>query len=156
VRNGNIAAAVIALALVAGFAPRNAEAQTSDQGRTADDLRDAEAAAKRHRAELMKIPHVRVVTAEIDPRKDAVILVEVDDPRDVDEVARKLPPRIEGFPVEVDKQDEDSAAGFRNEAGRWEEPAANATRFPTIDGNGYYHHTWLTPASPAPTPGASQ
>ncbi len=73
------------------------------------DLHDAEIVSKQHRAELMKIPHVRVVTAEIDPRKDAVILVEVDDPKNVDSVMRQLPSKIEGFPVDVDEGAPDSA-----------------------------------------------
>jgi hypothetical protein len=108
VKIGKVATVLIAIALVASVA-RNAGAQTPDAEQTAQDLHDAEAVSKRHGAELMKIPHVRVVTAEIDPRKDAVILVEVDDPKNVDSVKRRLPSKIEGFPVDVDEGAPDSA-----------------------------------------------
>ena len=147
---GRIAAAFIVSLLVAAIA-WNAGAQApADEGETEaaqQDLRDANAVCRKHRAELMKIPHVRVVTTEVDAHKDAVILVEVDDSEKVDEVTRKLPSRIEGYPVEVE------AAGPEDdpfsEAGHWGIPSANPTRFPTIDKNGYYHHTWLQPATPA-------
>ena len=43
-----------------------AQAKTLEAEQSDEDLHDAEAAAKRHRAELMKIPHVRVVTGEVD------------------------------------------------------------------------------------------
>ncbi len=66
-------------------------------------MRDAEAVGKRHSAELMKIPHVRVVTGELDGRNEAAILIEVDDQKNVDAVTRQLPSKIEGFPVEVDR-----------------------------------------------------
>ena len=92
---------MIAVALAAGIA-RSAKAQTLEEDRAAEDLRDAASAGKRHRAELMKIPHVRIVTGEIDSQNDAAILVQVDDPKNVDAVTRQLPSKIEGFPVEVD------------------------------------------------------
>jgi hypothetical protein len=104
----NIAAAFIALVVVAGIA-QNANAQTTDQERTARELQDAEAVSKRHRDELMKVPHVRVVTGEVDGRSEAAILVEVDDQKNVDEVMRRLPSKIEGFPVDVDEAAPDSA-----------------------------------------------
>jgi len=101
---GKIAAGVMAIALVACVA-RNARAQakTLEAEQSDEDLHDAEAAAKRHRAELMKIPHVRVVTGEVDGQGDAAILVEVDEQKNVDAVTRQLPSQIEGFPVEVDE-----------------------------------------------------
>jgi hypothetical protein len=102
-----IAAAFITLVVVAGFA-RSAKAQTPDQQRTAQELHDAEAVSKRHRAELMKVPHVRVVTGEVDGRSEAAILVEVDDQKNVDAVMRQLPSKIEGFPVDVDEAAPDS------------------------------------------------
>ena len=107
-KSGKIGAALIAIALLASSA-RNAKAQTPDQERTAEDLHDAEAVSKRHRAELMKIPHVRVVTGEVDGRNEAGILVEVDDQKNVDAVRRQLPSKIEGFPVDVDEGAPDSA-----------------------------------------------
>src|SRR5271169_2031387 len=97
-----IAAPLIAIAIVACLV-RSARAQTPDQEQATQDLQDAEAAAKRHRAELMKIPHVRVVTGEVDGQNDAAILVEVDEQKNVDGVTRQLPSQIEGFPVEVDE-----------------------------------------------------
>jgi hypothetical protein len=143
------AAALIALALAAGVA-RHAQAQTLSDEHAAEDLREAEAAGKRHRAELMKIPHVRVVTGELDSRHDAAILIEVDDQKFADQVTRQLPSKIEGFPVEVDEQDQAADLAPENE------PAAQPTRFPTIDKMGIYHHTWLKPAAPAPNPDPSQ
>ncbi len=104
---GKIAAGVMAIALVAGVA-RNARAQakTLEAEQSDEDLHDAEAAAKRHRSELMKIPHVRVVTGEVDGQNEAAILVEVDEQKNIDAVTRQLPSQIEGFPVEVDESDE--------------------------------------------------
>jgi hypothetical protein len=137
-----IAASLVAIALIASFA-RNVRAQTVDE-RTAEDLFDAKAAARRHRAELMKIPHVRVVTGEIDGQHDAAILVEVDDQKNVDEVTRQLPSQLEGFPVEVDEDDDED-----------ESPAASQMPTPvppTVDQNGIYHHSWLN----APKPDGSQ
>jgi type II secretory pathway pseudopilin PulG len=153
VKVGKIAAALIVITLAAAVAI-NVIAETPDEAETQalqQDLRDADAVCKKHRAELMKIPHVKVVTTEIDPRKDAVILVEVDDPENIDEVTRNLPPRIEGYPVEV----EDSEPPLNQSSGDaryWARVAPNQTRFPTIDENGNHHHVWLTPAIPAATP----
>ena len=141
-----IAAALIAVALLVGIA----RAQTPDQERTAQELRDAEAVSKRHRAELMKIPHVKVVTGEVDPRNEAAILLEVDDQKNVDEVMRKAPSRIEGFPVEVDEAED------TNDETPIEPEDSGANRFPTIDENGNHHHTWLKPAAPLATPATSQ
>src|ERR1700719_370164 len=99
---GKIAAGLIVIALVAFFVG-DAKTEAPEQERAAQDLRDAEAVSKRHRAELMKIPHVSVVTGEVDGRNEAAILVEVDDQRNVDAVMRQVPSKIEGFPVEVDE-----------------------------------------------------
>lgn len=130
---------------------QQAEAQAPEEERTAEDLRDANAVSRRHRAELMKIPHVKVVTGEVNSRNEAAILIEVDSQKNVDEVMRKAPSQIEGFPVEVDEvQPEDNPA---SDAGHWgiaPDPPS------TIDQNGYYHHTWLKPAMPVATPGSSQ
>jgi len=135
----------MAIALLVSFA-RNVRAQTPDEDRAKEDLHDAKAAAKRHRDELMKIPHVRVVTAEIDGQNDAAILVEVDDEKNADAVTRQLPSQLEGFPVEVDEGDsgeEDFRFGaLPNDA----VPTAMPTPFPEIDKYGIYHHSW--PAAP--------
>jgi hypothetical protein len=140
------AAALIAIALVASVA-RHVSAQTPYD--RAQDLFEAKDVCKRHRAELVEIPHVRVVTGEVDWRNEAAILVEVDDQKNVDEVMRKVPSRIEGFPVEVDE----SASETQNDDS-YLHGAPDSPVPPTIDKNGYYHHTWLKPSAPAAKPDA--
>jgi hypothetical protein len=144
---GKIAARFVAIALLVSFA-RNVRAQTPDEDRAKEDLHGAKAVAKRHRDELMKIPHVRVVTAEIDGQSDAAILVEVDDEKNVDEVTRQLPSQLEGFPVEVDEGDTVDGSGSSITAGEFGDAAATAmpTPFPEVDKYGIYHHSW--PAAP--------
>jgi hypothetical protein len=146
---GKIAAGLIMVALLMSL--RNVRAETPEQEQAAQDLHDAEAAGKRHRAELMKIPHVTVVTGEVDGRNEAAILVEVDDQKNVDEVMRKVPSKIEGYPVEVDE----GAPEVGNDTSMifLKDGAATPTP-PTIDKNGYYHHTWAKPSAPATSPGA--
>ena len=145
-----IAAALVAVALVTCVV-RNARAQTLEQEQAAQDLRDAEAAGKRHTAELMKIPHVQAVTGELDGRNEAAILIEVDDPKNVDAVTRQLPSKIEGYPVEVDERIPVSA---KNGSGLIFLPDSATPPPPTIDKSGYYHHAWLKPSAPATKPGA--
>ena len=145
-----IAGTLIAMALVTCVA-RDARAGTPEQEQAAQDLRDAEAVCKRHRAELMKIPHVTVVTGEVDGQNEAAILVEVDDQKNVDEVMRQVPSKIEGFPVEVDEGQGDDDTS--SEAGHWSGAAPTPVP-PTIDKNGYYHHTWLKPSAPTTNPAA--
>ena len=146
---GKIAAGVMAIALVAGVA-RNARAQakTLEAEQSDEDLHDAEAAAKRHRAELMKIPHVRVVTGEVDGQNEAAILVEVDEQKNIDAVTRQLPSQIEGFPVEVDESE--GAVGL---TGVGASPAPPPT---TINNKGYNLHTLLNPPPTAANPDAPQ
>ena len=146
---GKIAAGVVAIALVAGVA-RNARAQakTLEAEQSDEDLHDAEAAAKRHRAELMKIPHVRVVTGEVDGQNEAAILVEVDEQKNIDAVTRQLPSQIEGFPVEVDESE--GAVGL---PGVGVSPAPPPT---TINNKGYNLHTLLNPPPTAANPDAPQ
>ncbi|MFZ0677117.1 hypothetical protein [Candidatus Binatus sp.] len=153
-RVGKIAAGLIVIALVACSA-RNARALTPEQEQAAQDLRDAEAVSKRHRAELMKIPHVTVVTGEVDSRNEAAILVEVDDQKNIDSVMRQVPSKLDGFPVEVDEGQGDDCDGSGPtincaHVGHWGGSAPDPP--PTIDKNGYYHHAWLKPASPEATP----
>jgi len=146
VKIGKIAAGLIAIALVASVV-RDARAETPEQEQAAQDLRDAEAVSKRHRAELMKIPHVRVVTGEVDARNEAAILIEVDDQKNIDSVMRQAPSKLEGFPVEVDEGSFDVAPGFYTS-----DHSGNADPTPTpptIDKSGYYHHTWSNPSAPA-------
>ena len=145
---GKIAAGLIAIVLVASVV-RDARAGTPEQEQAAQDLRDAEAVCKRHRAELMKIPHVRVVTGEIDGRNEAAILVEVDDQKNIDAVMRQVPSKLEGFPVEVDE----GAPDLKDEVAIPQSIAGTPTP-PTIDKNGYYHHTWLKPSASATNPAA--
>ena len=153
---GKIAAGLIAIALVASVV-RDARAETPEQEQAAQDLRDAEAVSKRHRAELMKIPHVRVVTGEVNGRNEAAILIEVDDQKNVDSVMRQVPSKLEGFPVEVDEGqgDDDNDLGNVNSVnvGHWGDAAPTPIP-PTIDKQGYYHHTWLKPSGPATKPDA--
>ena len=102
----------------------------------------------------MKIAHVRIVTAQIDNRNDAEILVEVDDPKNVDSVMRQVPSKLDGFPVEVDEdQADDESPGFRSEAAHWGNVDPTPIP-PTIDKNGYYHHIWLKPSAPETKPDA--
>ena len=150
VKIGKIVMALIAIALVAGVV-RNARAETLEQEQAALDLRDAEAAGKRHSTELMKIPHVQAVTGELDGRNEAAILIEVDDQKNVDAVTRQLPSKIEGFPVEVDERIPESGKG---DYGVIWQPGVLPPTPPTIDKNGYYHHTWLKPSAPATKPDA--
>jgi hypothetical protein len=150
-----IAAALIAIAMVANVG-RNAGAQTPEKDQAVQDLRDAEAVCERHRAELMKIPHVRVVTGEVDGQNEAAILVEVDDQKDIDSVTREVPSQLEGFPVEIDEgvpDDEDDSRAAGSEAGHWGNVAPTPTP-PTIDKNGYYHHSWAKPSAPTTNPDA--
>ena len=143
---GKIAAGLIVIALVACFA-RNARALTPEQEQAAQDLRDAEAVSKRHRAELMKIPHVRVVTGEVDGRNEAAILIEVDDQKNVDSVMRQVPSKLEGFPVEVDEGAPESEQILNYRVQGTGPP-------PTIDKQGYHHHEWLKPSARATKPDA--
>jgi len=145
-KTGKIAAALLVLALLATLTQR-AKAQTPYQEQAEDDLHSAEAVAKRHQAELMKIPHVRVVTGEIDEQNEAAILVQVDDKKNVDAATRQLPSQIEGFPVEVDPHDDaedESSAEPEHE----DEGDATPTPFPEIDQNGVYHHSWIHAGTP--------
>jgi hypothetical protein len=150
VKIGKIAVALIAIALVACVV-RSARAETLEQEQAALDLRDAEAAGKRHSVELMKIPHVQAVTGELDGRNEAAILIEVDDQKNVDAVTRQLPSKIEGFPVEVDENVPEIGKG--GSMIFLKDDAATPTP-PTIDKNGYYHHAWLKPSAPATKPDA--
>jgi hypothetical protein len=147
---GKTAAGLIAILLVASVV-RDARAGTPEQEQAAQDLRDAEAVCKRHRTELMKIPHVRVVTGEVDGRNEAAILIEVDDQKNIDSVMRQVPSKLEGFPVEVDEGQADDDTS--SEAGHWGGAAPTPVP-PTIDKNGYYHHTWLRPSAHAGSPDA--
>lgn len=107
----NAAAVIVILAMITGTALK-ASAQANPMikksvllpadDQTAHEMHEAEAVSKRHEAELKKIPHVRSVTAEVDAQKEIAILVQVDDPKNIDEVTNKLPSQIEGFPVDVD------------------------------------------------------
>jgi hypothetical protein len=152
---GKIAAGVMAIALVAGVA-RNARAQakTLEAEQSDEDLHDAEAAAQRHRAELMKIPHVRVVTGEVDGQNEAAILVEVDEQKNIDAVTRQLPSQIEGFPVEVDESEGDAKWSDIN-GNTWSVGASPAPPS-TINSKGYNLHTLLNPPPAAVSPDAPQ
>ncbi len=149
---GKITAGLIVVALIA-CAAQNVRAETPEQEQAAQDLRDANAASSRHRAELMKIPHVKAVTGEVDGQNEAAILVEVDDQKNIDAVTRQVPSQIEGFPVEVDEDQGDDDDSRGSAAGEWGKVDPTPIP-PTIDKNGYYHHTWLKPSAPAANPSA--
>jgi hypothetical protein len=54
---------------------------------------------KRHRDELMRIPHV--VRVSIDDSDNEIIEVEVAHEEDIPQVERSVPPKLEGYRVEV-------------------------------------------------------
>jgi hypothetical protein len=145
----NVAAMIATLAIVAGTAPK-ARAQVQMKplgaaGQPADDqdaheMQQAEEVSKRHAAELLKIHHVRKVVAERNGQKEIAILVQVDDPKNIEEVTNKLPSQIEGFPVDVDAtfaatagaasmddddSDVDLGEGFSVDTGFAKKPATN-------------------------------
>jgi hypothetical protein len=145
----NVAAVIATLAIFAGTASK-ARAQVQMKplgaaGQPADDqdvheMQQAEEVSKRHTAELLKIHHVRKVVAERNGQKEIAILVQVDDPKNIDEVTNKLPSQIEGFPVDVDAtftatagaasmndddSDVDLGEGFSVDTGFAKKPAAN-------------------------------
>src|ERR1700686_2859194 len=106
-----VVASIAILAMVAGTAlearaqaemtVKSATAQPADE-QDAHEMQQAEEVSKRHTAELLKIHHVRKVVAERNAQKEIAILVQVDDPKNIEEVTNKLPSQIEGFPVDVD------------------------------------------------------
>jgi hypothetical protein len=145
----NIAAMIATLAIVAGTAsgaraqvqmkPLGAAGQPADD-QDAHEMQQAEEVSKRHAAELLKIHHVRKVVAERNGQKEIAILVQVDDPKNIEEVTNKLPSQIEGFPVDVDAtftaragaasmddddSDVDLGEGFSVDTGFAKKPAAN-------------------------------
>jgi hypothetical protein len=145
----NVAAVVATLAIVAGTAQK-ARAQVQMKplgasGQPADDqdvheMQQAEEVSKRHTAELLKIHHVRKVVAERNGQKEIAILVQVDDPKNIEEVTNKLPSQIEGFPVDIDASfsatagaasmddddsDVDLGEGFSVDTGFAQKPATN-------------------------------
>jgi hypothetical protein len=107
----SVAAMIAMLAMVAGTAlevraqaemtVKSVTSQPADE-QDAHEMQPAEEVSKRHTAELLKIHHVRKVVAERNAQKEIAILVQVDDPKYIDEVTNKLPSQIEGFPVDVD------------------------------------------------------
>jgi hypothetical protein len=106
-----VVAMIATLAMVVGIAlevraqsdmiPKISAGQPADE-QDAHEMQQAEEISKRHTAELLKIHHVRKVVAERNAQKEIAILVQVDDPKYIDEVTNKLPSQIEGFPVDVD------------------------------------------------------
>jgi hypothetical protein len=151
----NVAAVIATLALVVGTVPKaRAQLQTKPLGgagqpvdeQDAHEMQQAEEVSKRHTAELLKIHHVRKVVAERNAQKEIAILVQVDDPKYLEEVTNKLPSQIEGFPVDVD-------AAFTATAG-----AASLDADDDVDlGEGFSVDTGFAkkpPANPASTNGA--
>jgi hypothetical protein len=145
-----VAGAIAILAMIVATAPKARAQQLSKgpgaAGQPADDqetheMQQAEEVSKRHTAELLKIHHVRKVVAEHNAQKEIAILVQVDDPKNIDEVTNKLPSQIEGFPVDVDAtftatagaasmndddSDVDLGEGFSVDTGFAKKPAVKA------------------------------
>ncbi len=87
--------------LVLMFAiPRLARAQGHLDDPDTPESDKADAVVERHWVELMTIPHVEDVESDKKDGGEIVIKVGVDK-KNVDEVARKIPPRLEGFAVDV-------------------------------------------------------
>jgi hypothetical protein len=73
------------------------------------ELQAADEVRRRHLEELMKIPHVAKV--DLDPRDhDIFINVEVEEDASLDKVRSVLPPKIEGYEVEVTRYIEEGVA----------------------------------------------
>lgn len=143
-------AMLLTLALTLGIAcVARAQQPAEHDEQQAQDLKKAGEVADRHRAELMKIPHVTGVVAEVGDDNENGLLVEIDDPENIDDVTRKLPSQIEGYPVQVDvavgddSNDTDTDSDHDDEDGKTNKPAhslaggfmnprdASGTRTPT-------------------------
>jgi hypothetical protein len=150
-----IAGAVFfSIALTLGIA-RVARAQqpAEHDEQQAQDLKKAGDVANRHRAELMKIQHVTGVVAEVGDDNEAGLLVEIDDPENTDDVTRKLPSQMEGFPVQVDvavgddSNDNDTDSDDDDEDGKTKKPAHSLA--------GGFMNLRNASGSPTPTPTAT-
>lgn len=119
-----------------------------------EEYNQAAAVAQRHRADLMKIPHVKSVEAAWNTDDEVFISVDVDDQANLTEVERKVPSQLEGFWVGIEAGGRVGVLRRGRKANQ-DEPSSQPTRFPIVDAQGHHHHTWLKPASPASTPGAS-
>ena len=83
-------------------APRLARGQADGTDVTgASDSDEADSVVARHLAELKTIPQVEDVGTEERGSGEIVINVQVDKKKNVEAVARKIPARLEGFPVDV-------------------------------------------------------
>ncbi len=96
-----IAVGLTILALMFAI-PRFARGQADSYDVTGSSDSDmADAVVERREAELKTIPHVFDVETDEKDSGQIVIKVGVDKKKNVDEVARKVPARLEGFAVEV-------------------------------------------------------
>jgi hypothetical protein len=147
-------ALLLSIVLTTGFA-RVARAQVppvppQDPQQMALDLKKAGEAADRHRADLMKIPHVTGVVAETNNENEAGLLVEIDNPENTDDVTRGLPSQIEGFPVQVDvsvaDDPEDDDSDDKDDDSDTVKPRASAH---SLAGGGIVAHDAGAKASPA-------
>jgi hypothetical protein len=93
------AASVIAAIALTMMIDGTAASQSDDLDPDAQQIAQVR---KEHLAELMKIPHVVGVAIELNERGEVVLDVEVDKPDNVSDVERGAPPRVDGFPVDVD------------------------------------------------------
>ena len=155
-------AMLLAVALSAAFA-RVARAQVpavppQDPQQLALDLKKAGEVADRHRADLLKIPHVTGVIAETNNDNEAGLLVEIDDPENTDDVSRGLPSQIEGFPVQVDVAmgDDDDDSDTDDDS---DKPKLRASKSSLAGGGIVAHDAGVKPSSaaaPASKPGAAK
>jgi hypothetical protein len=89
----------------------------------------ADAAVEKHAKEIKKIAHVEDIDSDQKESGEIVIVVTVDNKKNVDEVARQVPPRIDGFAVDV-VADEAAPGDFSTSELKAAEPSPTATPMP--------------------------
>lgn len=149
-------AMLLTLALTLGIA-RVARAQqpAEHDEQQAQDLKKAGEVANRHRAELMKIPHLTGVVAEVGDDNENGLLVEIDDPENIDDVTRKLPSQIEGFPVQVDVAVSDDSNDNDTDTDSDDDDDEGKTNKPAHSLAGGFMNPRDASGSPTPTPTAT-
>jgi hypothetical protein len=144
-----IAGAMLLAIVLTGFARFTlAQVPPEDPRQLAVDMKKAGEVADRHRADLLKIPHVTGVIAETNNDNEAGLLVEIDDPETIDDVSRGLPSQIEGFPVQVDVAvgDDDDDSDTDDDS---DKPKPRASKS-SLAGGGIVAHDASAKALPSP------
>ncbi|MDO8434468.1 MAG: hypothetical protein Q7S58_18895 [Candidatus Binatus sp.] len=108
-----IAVGLMAVVLMLAIPPFTRAQAANDDDAEMSESDKADAVVRRHKKEIKKIPHVANVEADETDSGEIVINVEVDKQKNVDEVARKVPSRIEGFAVDVIAEDEEETVSDR-------------------------------------------